>query len=121
MKKRNVTIQFLFTAIESGIDLAGTAKKKTGSVCVGSLEQTCSTTMPFKSFTLEQYSGFDYVRALTEDQRDQIFQEMIDEVGSRAEIDSMFTFDLRRGQRGHVYLSQDNRLNYSKTTDEMLR
>ncbi|MBP9763302.1 MAG: hypothetical protein KBD10_00965 [Candidatus Pacebacteria bacterium] len=121
MKKREVTIQFIFKAIESNVNLVGTAKKRTGSVCIGGLEQSCLTTMPHRSFTLEQYKGWEGVRALDDDQIDQIFQEMIDEVTGREEVELMFTFDLRRGQRGHIYLSQDNRLDNSKTTDEMLQ
>jgi hypothetical protein len=120
MKKRNVTIQFLFDSVESGINLRGTAKKRVGSVCTGSLNQTYETTMPSRSFTLAQYKGIDYVHALTEDQLDQIYQEMIDEVDSRATIESMFTFGLQRGQRGHIYLLQDNRRSWTRTTREMI-
>mgnify|MGYP000347535660 CR=1 FL=1 len=120
MKKREVTIQFIFDAVEDGVNLAGTAKKKVGKVCTGTIKQTYSTTMPHRSFTLDQYNGIDYVYALEENQRDQIYQEMIDEVDGRATIDSMFTFDLHRGQHGHIYLIQDRRGHEDATTAETI-
>jgi hypothetical protein len=120
MKKRSVTIQFLFHSVEKGVNLAGTAKKKTGSVVTGSLNQTYDTTMPFRSFTLAQYKGIDGVHALTDEQIDHVYQEMIDEVDSRNEVKSMFTFDLHRGQRGHIWLLQDNRGSWGRTTGEMV-
>lgn len=119
MKTRDISITFQFDKLQTGVCLFGTRKPERALVQTGALEHGFFTTMPSRRFSRDQYLGYESVLALSEEERDLIFQENIDEL-TRKEVDLMFTFRLRKGSGSHVWFTQESD-HHSLVVEEMLR
>lgn len=104
MKTRTVSIKFTFVVSENGVVLVGTKPPFQGKVYSSKLIQEFETTMPFRSFRKNEYGS--EVMLLSDEQLTKVFQE--DELEmSWEDLKKMFTFGLRQGQLGHIYLEKE--------------